>query len=59
MKGGENMQEIQVIPVNRQKKETTPEKKSLDYKDKVIVGELFVIVAMAILLYIAQAGPIW
>lgn len=53
------MQEIQVIPVNRRKKETTPEKKSPDYKDKVIVGELFVIVAMAILLYIAQAGPIW
>lgn len=58
MKGGESMQGIQLISVERLKKER-PAKKSPDYKDKVIAGEALVIVVLSILLYIAQAGPIW
>lgn len=52
------MHGIQLISVERLKKER-PAKKRPDYKDKVIAGEALVIVALSILLYIAQAGPIW
>lgn len=60
MKGRESMREIKVIPVQREAEPIVHRKKKhrIDYRDKVIVAQWFIIGAFAVLAYILQAGPI-
>lgn len=54
------MGEIKVIPVWRERKRETVKKRKhrVDYRDKVIVAQWFIIAGFAILTYILQAGAI-
>ena len=60
MKGGKIIGEIKMIPVWREKgKEPVKKRKhKVDYRDKVIVAQWFIIGAFAVLAYILQAGPV-
>ena len=54
------MEEIKMIPVWIEKGRVTLRKKKrrVDYKDKVIVAQWFIIGAFAVFVYILQVGPV-
>lgn len=54
------MREIKVIPVQRRAEPIIRRRKKrhVDYRDKVIVAQWFIIGAFAVLTYILQAGAI-
>lgn len=48
-----------IAPAQKEKTKKKTHKSGDGYKDRIIAGEAILIMAMAILFYIAQAGPIF